>query len=867
MRAALCAVFLCVCVFSPTFGRETVRRPSQQKLGHSQQHQHHADQPVQRSRRFIAPVHPYARRSSSHGGIGSGSYGGGGSSSSSRGGVAGGEATGGRHGDVCFASHEIKCFTEGAGGLGRALLQQAAHLKRANISVTLLLLGVDPVNGANGTNLCASDDDAALVYDDVVVPRIDASKDKAFPFYHAPVQLLSWMDRNRGRCRLVHVADFLGQGSMLLLAKRAGMPSVQDVAVNVQVHGADAFLFPLSSLKAEPFHPYIHSLERIQMNNADSVVFLSRENALEYEKLWPLPRDVSIIPNIVRPPKIQHDVMRPWKVDVRHVFFYGKMTDRKGLQLFLKAVSLCSPSALADKTVHIVGTRFDEEDHLASLRPFAQSAGVSLAAHYDLDTGSILQLFRQHARDGVVIVPSYVELQSFALFDVFASGAPFLASDIFAHRSQIPQRYHELLLFDPVPRQLAASIEKRLRKQFLWTFNTSAWIPVGQSERLWISWYSKRLGPVSKTSGFFPKRQEKKRQARLTVAIVGCSSPQFMPRAWSSVLAQEEYPLSLVDVLLIQSCSNSTNNCSTSLDAILDHSPPDAERDKPRPPQHRHGASSSLRPKVSCVDAGAGSRVSVVSRGKARNLAVLSARTSAVLLLDETDELREDALASFARALENNADSGVFTSFSGAFDQASGTASLKNIVPAAREYYIGPAPEVGFYKNALGGSAMLVNRDSDFWKASGGFRDEYVGFENRRHGVSSIRKPKACFSFFVLNLVNLLDPYKKTKKTKHSIVTGCEDWDMLQKAAIVDALELIPQALVMQQTPADERTGWSKEEQDGQGHIQNVRCHNQMLRDVSSFMAEHPLDVDSRKLFSTLLYSVAMHLRHNRAAM
>ena len=140
-----------------------------------------------------------------------------------------------------------------------------------------------------------------------------------------------------------------------------------------------------------------------------------------------------------------------------------------------------------------------------------------------------------------------------------------------------------------------------------------------------------------------------------------------------------------------------------------------------------------------------------------------------------------------------------------------------------RSYYIGPAPEVGFFKNVLGGSHMLVNRDSDFWKESGGFRDD--------------------------------------------ISAGCEDWDMLQRAAMVDSLVLIPKILVMQQTLPDERSGWSKEEQNDPKHIQNVRCHSKMLRDVSSFAAKHPLKIDARKLFPTLLYSIAMHLQHNAAAM
>ena len=205
---------------------------------------------------------------------------------------------------------------------------------------------------------------------------------------------------------------------------------MQTVQINVQVHGSDAVIFHETSMALERSHIYIHALERLQMKHADSVVFLSEENAKRYSKFWQLPQDIGIIPNIVKLPasKTFPSERNRKHVYIRHVIFYGKMTEAKGIKIFIKALTLCLPEDVQNLTIHLVGMRFDEVDYLENLRPFAAQHNVSLVAKYDLDTWACIEFLNQHRYDGVAILPSYVEHQSFALFDVFLSQIPFLAS-------------------------------------------------------------------------------------------------------------------------------------------------------------------------------------------------------------------------------------------------------------------------------------------------------------------------------------------------------------------------------------------------------------------------------------------------------
>ena len=694
---------------------------------------------------------------------------------------------------VCFASHEIKCFTKNAGGLGRAFFEQALLAKRLNYRLTVILLSVIPEPDSTLVNLCPDNTDAVLLQENTVLPGFVEMNVGDFPFHHAPMQLLKWMEANHDVCDVLHVADFLGEGAMVALAKRAGVPFMRPVAITVQVHGSDAVIFHETSMALQRSHIYVHALERLQMKHADSVVFLSEENANRYQKFWDLPRDIAIIPNIVKllPSKTFPGELSRTHVHIRHIIFYGKMTEAKGIKIFVKALALCLSKDVRNLTVHLVGMRFDEVDYLESLRSFAAQHDVSLVAKYDLNTWECIEFLHQHRYDGVAILPSYVEHQSFALFDVFLSQISFLASDIHAHRSQIPEYLHDDVLFALVPTSLAQKITKILREGIRTNVNTPGWVPVGTSERLWEAWYAKR------TKGPLKKRHNHGPHTRFTVTVINCDPERmpFLKRALMSILAQD-YPLRLIDILLVHHGVPNSRFCEQS-SALLD--------------------SKELRPsemKIHCMDT-LSDRSVMVSKGRALNFAISTAASNAVLLMADTDELKVRAISSYARALAENSHAGIFTSFADLYEPTSAAATLKE-QPSKLHQYFNPAIEIGLFDEMPSELYMMINKASTFWRNSNGFTED--------------------------------------------LSMNCESWSMLQRAAMVDSLILVPQTLVMRQTFVDDLTGWSIDAGHDKYHIQNVRCHTKLIENVALFTGTYPERVDMRNLLTPLLYSHALHV-------
>ena len=88
----------------------------------------------------------------------------------------------------------------------------------------------------------------------------------------------------------------------------------------------------------------------------------------------------------------------------------------------------------------------------------------------------------------------------------------------------------------------------------------------------------------------------------------------------------------------------------------------------------------------------------------------------------------------------------------------------------------------------------------------------------------------------------------------------CESWSMLQCAAMVDSLILVPQTLVMRQTFVNDLTGWSIDAGRDIHHIQNVRCHTKLMENVALFAGSYPDRVDMRSLITPLLYSHSRHV-------
>lgn len=601
---------------------------------------------------------------------------------------------------VCYASHEIECFHRLSGGLGRAFLKQAAFLKRHGYSVRLIALSLSPDESPSKQAKCTTNEDAILVEDDVVYPPYPSANLNYLPSSYQSLQLLAWLEQNREACAVLHVPDCIGDGMYAASAKRAGV-AFRRMHINVQVHGSDSLINPASRVMMEENRLYTAIFERLQMKYADSAVFLSRGNVGEYRKIWDLPTQIDIIPNIVDQTNQVDNVALTWRADIQHILFYGKMTEGKGLGLFVRAMNLCSPTILNGKTIHLVGPRWDDKDYLEGLYPLQNSANVSLLAHYNLTTIEAQRLFQDHQKDGIVVLPTLIEHQSYALFDVMQSNVPFIASNIFAHQADVPRSHHQRLLFDVTPLHLALKLSPLLVKGFHWSSQPATWVPTTVAFKKWLQWHERVLRQVVKPSSIPAVAG-----ANVSVAINVCRSARHLSRAIASI--HRQLLSGDIEVTVVASCP-AFWSCSEFEGTFL---------------------RSSLAAKARCVSViGSGRRgqqslAPLSSRGRSNNFAVTTAKYDVVLLMDQNDELVDGGLHKLVLALLKNPDKSVVSSFVNTFDTGSSDVTLRGRPVQATRVFVGSAPELGFLENRLGARHMLVHRDRSFWNASLGFLDD-----------------------------------------------------------------------------------------------------------------------------------------------
>lgn len=692
---------------------------------------------------------------------------------------------------ICYASHEIECFRQPSGGLGRAFLRQAAFLKRNKFNVKLIMLSVSKDDNLKKVNSCTDNKDASLMANDVIFPSELGSKTNMHWTSYASVQLMTWLQTNPNVCSILHVPDWGGDAAMAVAAKKAGLAFMDNLAINVQVHGSDSLINHASSTAMDLANVYINAQERAHMRHSDSAVFLSRSNYDVYKEIWQLPPRIDIIPNMLASDDYKSDSEMPasWPVNVEHIFFYGKMTDGKGLSLFVQGIKLCQLDALNGKTIHLIGPRWDKKDYIADLRDLQSVANVSLAAHYDLNTREVGRLFRSHRHNGIVVLPTLIEHQSYALYDVFATGAPFIASNIFAHKADIPVDHHGSVLFDITPLDLALTLSSYLQDTFEWTSAQTTWTPVSVAERRWIRWHKRMLAMVSSQSKRPPMRT-----MNISISVAVCHTSDNIGRAVRSIQRQRNPLLGDIDVHVLASCPIALS--CTGITGMLSKIPA------------VEGVS------VSCIDAAPPQpklkhASFILTHGQASNYAVAAAKHDAVLLIDESDELSDGSLVKYATALQANPKHAVVISFINVYEAGMHHKTLKQQTVKELKTFVGPMPEMGFLATNLGPKQMLVQRRNVFWNISNGFSEE----------------PS-------------LD---------------CAESGLLLKAALVDALVLVPQPLIMHQETNQDRTGWSEQKMSPK-NVAHVRCRTYTIKEVIGFMNRYKEMVDLRVMLTDLLY-------------
>jgi len=605
-------------------------------------------------------------------------------------------------GTVCYASKEWACdwgVHKANGGLGRSFVMQAVELANANISVLLLDVGVkhsrrlfetrkdwfDKRNKQRSA-MCQNLEEAMRHTDlsfleiGTYAPNDLAERNLGKIMAHA---LLRWLRAHPGMCSVLHVPDWEGLAAYVGQGKHSGFPELQDTWINVQSHGSSMTIDREIAAGQDINEVIKYSQERLSIEMADSVFFLTEGHQKAQASDYRWPEFKTVMPNPRMSAGMQCSRSLPRFIRIARIIFYGKFDFRKGLHLFVEALLQIPLSAIHGNVQDIVLVGPVAKDLVGNMARLLRTRTKVPVIIRDGMNSEEVQAFFCDPIPSLVVIPSLIEFQSFALMDVLAAGVPFIASDIWSFRNDIPRSMHASTLFDPSPEGLASRLTHILDFGYTREFDTAFALDSPRSANLLARWHSQVL---PKWKAIQAKKVARTNIVNVTVAVVVCDRLAYLHEAFLSI-SMQNYPVQNRCGLIVAACPTSIT-CSQIQVAL------------------------ALRPKISnlsskCIEL----KDWHGDLGHARNVAAEAADTDLIVFVDDDDELVPDALRLFANAARNNPDKAIFGGFLKSYAWKNGRRSDTQLWSP-----LGPALEMLPLLNEFGNSAVMLRKSSTLWQ-------------------------------------------------------------------------------------------------------------------------------------------------------
>jgi len=255
---------------------------------------------------------------------------------------------------------------------------------------------------------------------------------------------------------IIEYQDFLGVGSRIAQAKRAGMIP-QSITVFAYAHGTHFYLDLAEGSLPKSSNLLTEAYERVGLEQADCVVFPSKYLksvivdiqglALRAERVQPYPLRFEPQKNIV-------SQMRT----IDTLIFYGRQSVRKGYEDFCQAlIKLCTAPEynsfrLQLKTVIMMGVE-KLDSRLSSLEGLTIRCGIYAYSE-------AISILCQSANRSVVVLPYKGDNQPLSLFETVECGADWIAYSAGGIPELIPNELAPELLCEPGVETLAAAINR-----------------------------------------------------------------------------------------------------------------------------------------------------------------------------------------------------------------------------------------------------------------------------------------------------------------------------------------------------------------------------------------------------------------------
>jgi glycosyltransferase involved in cell wall biosynthesis/GT2 family glycosyltransferase len=348
------------------------------------------------------------------------------------------------------------------GGIGTYVYHLAAYLsKELGEGVEILLTSVsDKAGMLHWKQYFKSKFDLTLTYASELPETFRGRVDCGGHLHNLSTKIDLYL--RHGNYQFIHFQDWLGLGFVATQAKKAGL-AYAHTTLTLTMHsntewfgegGRHFFSEGMDNLLTE-------YSERYCVEHADLLLSPSRYmfNWAE-EHHWTLAKNREVVPNLSRTGELPAHWQNHYEWKTEALIFFGRLETRKGLDLFLKTLSLIHKSGDLKKVKHIVflgrvwqlnGLPADE----AIANFFAEELpGQQFELITNFDHQQAVEYLDNERQRSLVVLPSLCDNYPYTVLECLDMSLHFIASRV----GGIPEMVEDSVLFDLQPASMAKSI-------------------------------------------------------------------------------------------------------------------------------------------------------------------------------------------------------------------------------------------------------------------------------------------------------------------------------------------------------------------------------------------------------------------------
>ena len=525
-------------------------------------------------------------------------------------------------------------------------------------------------------------------------------------------EVLLWLINYGHRFDIVHIHDWRGLGYYTLLSAQQGHPALQHLTFVTVCHSSTLWsAMGHASLPNSLTGLKIDFMERQSVRFSQHLVSPSAyflQWMMQHQYIFPTTSgrgaeaesEVHVMRNpiVVSPNEpgaaalaTPRDAQQPLLV-VSEIVFFGRLEQRKGLDIFLDAIDALQarlqPDTATTTRFTLLGKNSPQISPQLRERVRRVAALPNWSVLTNLSAVDAIAYLLQPGAGRLAVMPSRSDNSPYTVQEALVYGIPFLAADVGGVAELIDEHDRAASTFRPTPTQLTARLETVLRDGFrpaLPAFDVAA------DGREWLDWHAQLQPPAGRLAPDAPLPSP-----LVSVVMATYNRTRFVLEALLSLRDQSYRNLEVIVV-----------------DDGTEHPV----------------CQAYLKEVAAFVRSVPSWQLLVVEHGGesiARNQGVAAAKGDYLIFMDDDNLARPEQVATFIRAMHHTR-ADILTCMADSFIERAdegGSGVGGSAESGYRWMPLGPAAGVSVYNNVIGDANFMIRRD--VYDALGGFSDGVI---------------------------------------------------------------------------------------------------------------------------------------------